>query len=1267
MKTYLFFLTTLLFLGNKTQAQSGSQAVIRSGDSWKYWASSAAPSSATWKGTTDGTGRFSELNWGGGPSPLGYSPNNNEDGAATIVPTGCGVGVFNCAQKYPTIYFRKTFTITNINDYQKFVLQYKRDDGIVLYVNGVELKREFMPDGPITHSTAALIGPNTDEVNWQVLDPGVQTSLPLLLYLRTGENVIAAEVHQTFTNSPTTNSTDLRFDLELRGQTKNVASRPLTSPAQSTSLVRGPYLQRYSDDPKLVIPAGKRTMTIRWSTNVNGTGRVRYKTDTGIQMTTPYQTPKPYDRYYTMQYAPAGAQQATYYDYSVTLTNLEPGTKYTYSIECGDLIYGDATSYFKTAPLIGSSTKTRIWALGDFGKSEQPNVEQNKVRDAFSTHVQANAATEDDKYIDLWLWLGDNAYGWGVTEQYQAGIFDIYDGRKDPTQRIMRQTPFFAAPGNHDYHGGGSAPGAVQLTEAHRKDHSLNHYYTVVNNMTAGDSAGMHSKHEEYYSFDHANIHFVSLDTYGYEQNQTTVFPSGSEQLKWLGKDLTLAQANPKIKWIVVFFHHPPYTTTDRSRTSPVDSWTTSSASHNSDTEDELINIREKLVRDVLEKYRVDLVLTGHSHTYQRSWPMRGHYGFEGEFEANKNKPTDFRAPVAATISSNGRYDCARVSSLTAVWPSSKDSTLIYRKSTNVNPAQNHIIYVVNGSGGGAEGKPNKEWPHAAMQSYFYGSGSMYLEVEGNRLDARFIDGDGKVRDQFKIVKDDDVFAIPVTDGTTRQPDCECTDAAGYTHYVQRTPAGSANLLLSINKDGNAIGTVGDGTFDLQLKGKPGATPVLNRYPNNYVRLRFEDKDTEWRVMNRYWTLKPTKALPNNSQVTIRHYYKEADMWAVGPFWGSHFNLKFLKYNDYGSFEAQNPDPTDDGNKYSTRASMYKGKGIWVYDNAPAASPSGWAYGSLGNDRHYGEFVTGRLMNGGGIGAFRSGGNPTGDAPLVMAGSVWKYYAGKDQAPTSTNWKGGGFFDDSNWPQGQAPLGYSPVGSDGKGVDGEVTRIPACPNDPNCPEKSWTAYFRKHVFFNSKAYSKSLPLGDQRALIINYKRDDGIAIYLNGTEIWRENLGSDVIGHSTKALVSADPESTWQTAIVSLTALREGENIIAAEVHQNTQSSSDLRFDLEVVVSPYSYYPMTTPLSRVAAEGATRPDEYKVTVYPNPTRDGRVSFSPALPYQSYILTDSQGKVLKQVTVAGTLEKLDLTEAQPGLYILVSQGEYGTKWFKLIRN
>ena len=79
-----------------------------------------------------------------------------------------------------------------------------------------------------------------------------------------------------------------------------------------------------------------------------------------------------------------------------------------------------------------------------------------------------------------------------------------------------------------------------------------------------------------------------------------------------------------------MIFHHPPYTKN----------------SHDSDSEEELVLIRKNLT-PILERFKVDLVLSGHSHLYERSRPMRSHTGLA----------TSFREDQHLTNLSSGRYD----------------------------------------------------------------------------------------------------------------------------------------------------------------------------------------------------------------------------------------------------------------------------------------------------------------------------------------------------------------------------------------------------------------------------------------------------------------------------------------------------------------------------------------------------------------------------------------------------------------------------------
>uniref|UniRef100_A0A183CSJ2 Metallophos domain-containing protein n=1 Tax=Globodera pallida TaxID=36090 RepID=A0A183CSJ2_GLOPA len=144
--------------------------------------------------------------------------------------------------------------------------------------------------------------------------------------------------------------------------------------------------------------------------------------------------------------------------------------------------------------------------------------------------------------------------------------------------------------------------------------------------------------------------------------------------VQWIKADLA---ANANKEWVVAYWHHPPFT----------------KGSHNSDTEVELVKIRENFIR-ILERSGVDLVLCGHSHDYERSKLIKGHYDNQG------------------------------------------------------------TVYVVAGSAGQL-GATQAGYPHDAMPvADSQHGGALLLEVEGKRLDAKWIAADGLVRDQFTVVKD---------------------------------------------------------------------------------------------------------------------------------------------------------------------------------------------------------------------------------------------------------------------------------------------------------------------------------------------------------------------------------------------------------------------------------------------------------------------------------------------------------------------------------
>lgn len=172
------------------------------GANWKYLANNTRP--AGWEASA-----FADASWLSGNGELGYGDADE----VTCVPSGGGGST--CAptgNKYVTTYFRKSITIANPSSHSNFTLNVKRDDGIVVYLNGVEVYRNNMPAGAIAHATLAS-GAASDDGD------GIQSATIPVASFVTGTNVLAVEVHQNDVAS-----TDLSFDLELIGNPSSVTN-----------------------------------------------------------------------------------------------------------------------------------------------------------------------------------------------------------------------------------------------------------------------------------------------------------------------------------------------------------------------------------------------------------------------------------------------------------------------------------------------------------------------------------------------------------------------------------------------------------------------------------------------------------------------------------------------------------------------------------------------------------------------------------------------------------------------------------------------------------------------------------------------------------------------------------------------------------------------------------------------------------------------------------------------------------------------------------
>ncbi len=167
---------------------------------------------------------------------------------------------------------------------------------------------------------------------------------------------------------------------------------------------------------------------------------------------------------------------------------------------------------------------------------------------------------------------------------------------------------------------------------------------------------------------------------------------------------------------------------------------------------------------------------------------------------------------------------------------------------------------------------------------------------------------------------------------------------------------------------------------------------------------------------------------------------------------------------------------------------------------------------------------------------------------LVSTGSVWKYNdLGLD---LDTAWREF-TFNDSGWFAGPAELGY------GDAAEGrpEATLVGY---GTNASAKYITTYFRRSfVVTNAEAFTD---------LTISLMRDDGAAVYLNGTNIFISNLPGGAFNYLTRApnSIGGADEYTFFSTNVPPAWLREGTNVLAVEVHQTLPDSSDISFDLEL-------------------------------------------------------------------------------------------------------
>jgi len=176
--------------------------------------------------------------------------------------------------------------------------------------------------------------------------------------------------------------------------------------------------------------------------------------------------------------------------------------------------------------------------------------------------------------------------------------------------------------------------------------------------------------------------------------------------LTWLASDLAATAQD----WVIAFWHHPPYTEGSHISDDPTDSG------------GRLRDMRENAL-PILEAGGVDAVFCGHSHSYERSYLIDGHYGVSSTL-----------TPSMILDAGDGR-------------PTGDG---FYRKDAGGPHSHEGAVYIVAGSSGQTSGGALN---HPVMFTSLNVLGSVVLNIQGNRLEATCLSASGTVDDAFTMIK----------------------------------------------------------------------------------------------------------------------------------------------------------------------------------------------------------------------------------------------------------------------------------------------------------------------------------------------------------------------------------------------------------------------------------------------------------------------------------------------------------------------------------
>ncbi len=334
-----------------------------------------------------------------------------------------------------------------------------------------------------------------------------------------------------------------------------------------------------------------------------------------------------------------GINGETVYTYHAQVGDLRPGKTYGYSITAdNDANAADPfTATFTTAP--EGRAPFRFTSYGDLAT---PNTQWVL---SYGQSAYAVAAVESFQPL-FHLLNGDLCYG-DLNPAVQPQVWRDFG---ENNQSSAANRPWMPAPGNHE----------IEFNNGPQGFTSYLTRYTLPSN-------GLPEFEGRWYSFQVGSVLFVSLsaddvvyqDAGAFVAGPAALIPaastgnppiepgtsfyihgySGGEQTRWLERTLAAGRQDPSVDWIIVAMHQCPC-----------------SSSKNGNGSDASLRARWL---PLFDKYEVDLVLSGHDHDYERSFPVRGFDHFVGTAAATGAVVDTWRPHPVTTIDS-GVFDTSK-------------------------------------------------------------------------------------------------------------------------------------------------------------------------------------------------------------------------------------------------------------------------------------------------------------------------------------------------------------------------------------------------------------------------------------------------------------------------------------------------------------------------------------------------------------------------------------------------------------------------------